>query len=277
MLAYDGSRTNQGEFFLDCTSDSQTDFARWSFGSNRLQIKAESRLLADVDSALRAVASIGARGIGPLMPLSQRQDLLHLLLENEQVRLVVWLYPLDHERRHIFSAGHAGKTQEVCMRPLMVKHIDTLQSHLLALLNTAWAEDASLAVQLVTRFQSLRLTNDVRRLLLMYPEKALAEPDALQIILGPSLPSDVNSQLKVWYSTIEYTTLTMAVSSVLGAGEPDHCSHLFPTRLRQPSIYTSIRHARSGKSFGGCDFLLCSSNSASSTIRCSWLCAEVHH
>ncbi|KAI4143497.1 MAG: hypothetical protein LQ341_002900 [Variospora aurantia] len=155
---------------------------RWSFGGNRLQIKAESRLIADVESALKTVANVGAKGIGQLLPLLRRQDLLQLLLENEQMRLVVWLYPLDHERRHVFSAGHAGKTQE---------------PNLLALLSTAWAEDPGLAVQLATRFQSLRLTNEVRRLLLMHPERALDQPDALQILLGPSLPSDVNSQLRV--------------------------------------------------------------------------------
>ncbi len=65
------------------------------------------------------------------------------------------------------------------------------------MLSVAWAEHASLAVQLAARFQSLRLTNDVRRLLLLHPDEALDEPDALQILLGPALPGDVNSQLKV--------------------------------------------------------------------------------
>ncbi|KAL8970933.1 MAG: hypothetical protein Q9183_001291 [Haloplaca sp. 2 TL-2023] len=155
---------------------------RWSFGGNRLQIKAESRLIADVESALSAVASIGMNGIGPLQSLSPKQDLLRLLLDNEQTRLLVWLYPLDHERRHYFSTSYAGKPQE---------------SQLLNALNTAWAERPSVAIQLATRFQSLRLTNEVRRLLLMHPDQALEEPDALQILLGPSLPSDLNTQLRV--------------------------------------------------------------------------------
>ncbi|KAL9042174.1 MAG: hypothetical protein Q9180_000786 [Flavoplaca navasiana] len=154
---------------------------RWSFGGNRLQIKAESRLIADVESAVRSVAEIGAKGTGPLLPLSRKQELLLLLLDNEQMRLLVWLYPLDHERRHMFFTSHAGKTPE---------------SQLLAALSTAWTEDSGLAVQLAMRFQSLRLTNDVRRLLLLYPERSLADADALQILLGPSLPGDVQSQLK---------------------------------------------------------------------------------
>ncbi|KAL8808588.1 MAG: hypothetical protein Q9200_004223 [Gallowayella weberi] len=171
---------------------------RWSFGGNRLQMKAESRLIGDVESALRAVTSIGSQGLGPLLPLSPKQELLHLLLENEQMRLVVWLYPLDHEIRHIFSRSHPGKPPEVGSLPLILgMPTNSLQSQLLAALNTAWAEDPGLAVQLATRFQSLRLTNGVRRLLLMYPERGLAEPDALQILLGPSLPGDVNFQLKI--------------------------------------------------------------------------------
>lgn len=64
--------------------------------------------MADVEAALRAVASIGSMGMGALQCLTTKDDLLLLLLENEQMRLVVWLYPLDHERRHIFSSNHAG-------------------------------------------------------------------------------------------------------------------------------------------------------------------------
>ncbi|KAL9603360.1 MAG: hypothetical protein Q9219_001222 [cf. Caloplaca sp. 3 TL-2023] len=153
----------------------------WSFGGNRLQIKAESRLIADVENALKTVAGIGTKNSDSLPALSRKQDLLQVLLENEQMRLVVWLYPLDHERRHVFSMGHAGKPSETL---------------LLTFLETAWAETPGIAVQLATRFQSLRLTNGVRQLLLMYPERVLTEPDALQILLGPSLPNDVNNQLK---------------------------------------------------------------------------------
>ena len=68
---------------------------------------------------------------------------------------------------------------------------------LLALCKAAWAEHPGLAVQLSTRFPSPKLASDVRSLLLHYPEKAMGEPDALQILLGPSMPVDVSFQLKV--------------------------------------------------------------------------------
>ena len=61
--------------------------------------------MADVDAALRAVSSVFNRPNGTLQSLASKQELLALLLDNEQMRLVVWLYPLDHARRHFFSSG----------------------------------------------------------------------------------------------------------------------------------------------------------------------------
>jgi phosphatidylinositol 4-kinase len=66
-----------------------------------------------------------------------------------------------------------------------------------ALLKTAWMESPALAIQLVHRFQSPRIAEDVRWLLLNFPEKAIGEPDALELLLGSSLPADVSFQLKV--------------------------------------------------------------------------------
>ena len=150
---------------------------RWSFGGNRLQIKAEVRLLADVESALRILSSLFAKGTGTLQPLATKQDLLLMLVENEQMRLIVWLYPLDHEKRHLFSQGHSGKVPSDAM--------------LSSLLRTAWAENASLAVQLTARFGSSKLASEVRSMVLRSPLRAIAEPDALNILIGPSLPADI--------------------------------------------------------------------------------------
>ena len=82
---------------------------RWSFGGNRLQIKAEVQVLADVERSLRTVSPLFAKTIGNLQSLALKQDLLLLLLEDEQTRLVVWLYPLGYEERHVFSSGRNGK------------------------------------------------------------------------------------------------------------------------------------------------------------------------
>ncbi len=77
---------------------------RWSFGGNRLQIKAEYFLLGDLQAALEKVAHIGRDTTGSRKSLQSKQDLLAILLASEQTRVIVWLYPLDADKR---TAQHA--------------------------------------------------------------------------------------------------------------------------------------------------------------------------
>lgn len=65
------------------------------------------------------------------------------------------------------------------------------------MLRIAWGESAGLAIQLASRFPSAKLKNEVRWLLLNFPEKALSESAGLEIMFGPALPPDVSFQLKV--------------------------------------------------------------------------------
>ncbi|TKA76163.1 hypothetical protein B0A49_03968 [Cryomyces minteri] len=156
----------------------------WSFGSNKIQMRAEVKLLADVAAALQTVAAVGTKPTPSLVSLQSKQDLLLLLLGNEQTRLAVWLLPFgaDQERKHHFlSGGHDTAPAEAALS---------------ALLRTAWGESPALAVQLTTRFQSPRLASDVRWQVLNSPEKVLGEPDALHVLLGTSMPTDVSFQLK---------------------------------------------------------------------------------
>ncbi|KAL2010126.1 hypothetical protein VTN00DRAFT_5933 [Thermoascus crustaceus] len=153
---------------------------RWSFGGNRLQMKAEDKILSDVASALESITSIGVSNSGPHKSLQAKQSLVQILLENERSRLRVWLYPLEQERRHyITSSGSRNHTEEI-----------------FSLLRLAWGESAGLAIQLAARFPSPKLKNDVRWLLLNFPEKALGESASLEIMFGPALPPDVTFQLK---------------------------------------------------------------------------------
>lgn len=172
----------------------------WSFGGNRLQIKAETRLMEDVDVALRAVSSTGLATTGTLRSLGSKQELFLALLDNEQMRLEVWLYPLDHERRHLFPSLHLSKTNsEVSEQSEQIFECKTygLQGIHSSHLKTAWLEHPGLAIQLPARFQSTKLRDEVRSLLSSFPEKALDEPDALQILLGSNPEIDTNHNLKV--------------------------------------------------------------------------------
>ncbi|KAJ5664754.1 hypothetical protein N7462_011567 [Penicillium macrosclerotiorum] len=153
---------------------------RWSFGGNRLQIKAEDKILGDVLSTLRTVADIAAQTQGSFKSLQSKQDLVQILIENERSRLRVWLFPLEPERKHHMpSLGGKNPTEGIA-----------------SFLRLAWAESPGLAIQLAARFPSAKMQTDIRWLILNFPEKALQEPSALDIMFESSLPSDVNFQLK---------------------------------------------------------------------------------
>ena len=97
------------------------DSFRWSFGGNRLQIKAETHVLSDIQAYLPMVTNIGAGTEGSLKSLQGKQDLFSLLLANEQTRLMVWLFPLDYEKKHHFISGQHIKTlTEVCITLIVV-------------------------------------------------------------------------------------------------------------------------------------------------------------
>ncbi|KAH8815175.1 phosphatidylinositol 4-kinase-like protein [Xylogone sp. PMI_703] len=179
------------DFFTKCAlknkilSAALTWFAfapMWSFGGNRLQLKAETRLLSDVSIALRSVAITGTDNSPLLKQIQSKETLLNILVESERIRLQVWLYPLGEPNDGTASALQLSKS--------------ATEASLLNLVKTAWAESPSIAVQLATRFPSVKLHKEIRTLLLNFPDKAISEPEALPILLGGSLPSDVSFQLK---------------------------------------------------------------------------------
>ena len=155
---------------------------QWSFGSNVLQLKTEVRVIADVLAAMKAVSFIGAHAVGNVKSLQAQEQLLQLLLENEQSRLLVWVSPLNQQGNHLPTPSSS--------KPLT-------ENGLLPLAKTAWQQDPSIAIELATRFPFLRLQREVRHLLLSTPDLAVACPEALPLIFGGHLPDDVNSQLKV--------------------------------------------------------------------------------
>ncbi|EDU45476.1 TEL1 Phosphatidylinositol kinase and protein kinase of the PI-3 kinase family [Pyrenophora tritici-repentis] len=154
---------------------------QWSFGGNRLQIKAETHILADVQAQLDIIGK-STTAVDISAKLKARQDLLSLLVGNEQTRLMVWLFPLDYGKKHHFTSGRYNNTLP--------------DAAVTAHLKTAWAENPAIAVHLIKRFQSQRLNSEVRWQVLNFPHKVLDEPDALEILLGNSLPADVSFQLK---------------------------------------------------------------------------------
>lgn len=156
---------------------------RWSFGSNRLQVKAEVKLLNDVSNMIRESSPIGARAGRSLASLQPKQELLQNFLGQEITRLGVWISPLGLESRGLIPLNNVSGTIR--------------DSDFSPLLQAAWAEDPRIVVQLATRFPtSQKLIAEIRSYLLKQPEKVIVESDALYTLLGSSLPDNVKVQLK---------------------------------------------------------------------------------
>lgn len=94
----------------------------WSFGGNRLQLKAETRLLADVSAALRIVQVAGEKPSILSKSLQAKEGLLHLLIDSELVRLSVWLYPLN-DPRELYSTQTSKVPNEVSILRLPSVHL----------------------------------------------------------------------------------------------------------------------------------------------------------
>jgi phosphatidylinositol 4-kinase A len=146
----------------------------WSFGGNRIQLKAEVKVMQDILITLQNAKHIGASTSANRRSLQQRQELLEVLLANEINRLNVWLHPVE--------GPNAYRTMS--------------EPNLGNLVKVAWTEDPRLAVHLATRFPSEQVRRDVRFLLLNFPDKVLSEADAVELLLGEALPQDVSFQLK---------------------------------------------------------------------------------
>ncbi|KAI1002791.1 Phosphatidylinositol 4-kinase [Podosphaera aphanis] len=154
----------------------------WSFGGNRLHLKAESRLLTDISKTLRTVElrndSVSA---SRLKSIQLKESLLNVLIESEKTRIGVWLHPVN-EPQATSATAHLTKGY--------------IETTLLGLINTAWTESSALAIQMLTRFPSVKLYREVRSLLLNFPERSISDPAAIHCLLGDNLPDDVSSQLK---------------------------------------------------------------------------------
>lgn len=159
--------------------------------------------MADIEAALQSIASFCDRPQRSLRSLSVKQELLVVLLENEQNRLLVWLHPLDHERKRLLPTLHSRQgPSEVSHTLNLLARTRQLtlcsQTLLSQVLPEAWYENPRLALYLASRFPSTRLYNEVRAFVLKHPDKVVEQPDALHILIGAAMPLDVSTQLKVW-------------------------------------------------------------------------------
>ncbi|KAI0863222.1 phosphatidylinositol 3 [Xylaria cubensis] len=171
---------------------------KWSFGSNMLQLKSEVKMINDIKNGLKAVSHITAtRPLSNIVSSTQKESLFEILLESEQARLNVWIHPLNegHTLRPEIMTSHGKVTLEAALKPLI---------------RVAWAENPSLAIELVNRFNIPSVYQEVRWLLLNFPTKALCDAEALSILFGGELPQDVRFQLKylLYWTPVNPVTAT---------------------------------------------------------------------
>ena len=146
----------------------------WSFGDDAQLVQADVTQLTQVLEIMKMTNHIGIKATRIRRRLQPKQELLRLLVENERNRLMVWMSPLERE-----SGEQVAK--ETISPPLV---------------SAAWSTDPGIAVQLATRFHSEPLHQAIRWQIVNFPEEAVEEADALDILLGPSMPVDVTSHLK---------------------------------------------------------------------------------
>jgi len=123
----------------------------------------------------------------------------------------------------------------------------------------AWSESPSLAIELVNRFSMASVHQEVRWLLLNFPARAISNADALPILFGGELPSDVRFQLKVRsLLSRDVAVLTPSVLTLLGTCKSCHRHHLFPASIQEPPVLDSIRNESLRVPLSRRNLLLCS-------------------
>ncbi|ORY33464.1 hypothetical protein BCR39DRAFT_520273 [Naematelia encephala] len=179
---------------------------QWSFGSDRIQVGAEIKLLQEFLTAIQedtvrgnySVSSMSDRAPAFLVPGStslqdyttlhrDRIRILQLLVESEISRLLVWYNPLNEPNR-----GSANP-------PALEKTIAHEEWSRLVL--KAWKISPAMAVHMGERFKYGPVLSEIARLVRTDPKAVIDVPEALHYLLGDKLDSASRGALKwlpVW-------------------------------------------------------------------------------
>ncbi|KAF8579311.1 atypical/PIKK/PI4K protein kinase [Ramaria rubella] len=173
---------------------------QWSFGSDRVQLEAEIKVLNEflllvqgdsVKDAYHITALDPARdgstaerrssdGVSHFKDINQ---LLRLLVEDEISRLCVWRNPMNDARR---GGDHPNFTERT-LTDMSWKHI----------IRTAWKIDPVIAVHLFERFKHPIVESEVGKWVRSNTRSVLGNSDSLRFLLGDHLDSKIQRDLKV--------------------------------------------------------------------------------
>lgn len=164
---------------------------QWSFGSNKVQLDADVKLLVEFLDAVQHDVPKDAFNVSSLdsaapsamnANLKALKQLLALLLENEIIRLNVWVNPTHDAKRG-------------------TDHLNTLERSYsettwLQLVRTAWTIDPAIAIHMATRFKSRIVSMEVTRLVRSHTKEALGIPEAVKFLVGERLDHTLSRDLR---------------------------------------------------------------------------------
>ncbi|GMK56681.1 hypothetical protein CspeluHIS016_0305210 [Cutaneotrichosporon spelunceum] len=174
---------------------------QWSFGSDRIQVGAEIKLLQDFMDAVakdsirgdHVTTSLRDRDAAWLIPGTKslqdyvamhrdRVRLMQLLIENEINRLHVWYNPANDKGRNLI----AGTTVEQGITA----------DEWSGLVRKAWRQNPVMAVHMAERFKNnTTVVPELTKLIRADPRAVLDVPGALQFFVGDKLESSMRRSL----------------------------------------------------------------------------------
>ncbi|KAI0647399.1 atypical/PIKK/PI4K protein kinase [Trametes meyenii] len=168
---------------------------QWSFGSNRMQIDADIKLLSEFLSYLQADVIRGTPAISSLASAHAQSQTaqynaslknlalpLRLLVENEVFRLTVWSNPGNDPKRG---------TDHICQ--LEKTMLDSIWT---GAVRRVWDIDPAIAVYFAERFNYPTVQNEVGRLVRSSTPEVLDVPEALRFLVGEKLDINVQRDLR---------------------------------------------------------------------------------
>ncbi|KAK4686496.1 phosphatidylinositol 4-kinase A, partial [Tremellales sp. Uapishka_1] len=165
---------------------------QWSFGSDRIQVGAEMKLLADFMTAIQedhirgdhsttsmpdrsaAILVNGATNLHDYtLQHRDRVKILQLLVENEISRLSVWCNPANEGGRLAVNVGAMERS--------------IANEEWTSLTRKAWKQSPAMTVHMGERFQHLSVQLEITRLVQIEPKAVVDVPEALHFLLGDKL------------------------------------------------------------------------------------------
>ncbi|KZT09606.1 atypical/PIKK/PI4K protein kinase [Laetiporus sulphureus 93-53] len=200
---------------------------QWSYGSNRIQINADIKLLSEFLNHLQTDSIRGIQTISSMSParssalasryLASLKNVnlpLRLLIENEIFRLTVWSNPANEPKR---GADHLISIEKTMLDSSWVRTI-----------RMAWDIDPAIAIFLAERFNHAVVDSEVAQLVRSNTLDVLHVPEALRFLFGEKLDQNVQRDLK-------YVLLWDPVPPILAV-------NLFESRYNNDAVLLQYAH-----------------------------------